>query len=253
MKIIHNIDLDQIDFLFFDKGGTLSYHAPYADGGEAAARKIMDFLGVEGDVSAFQKTLFERNKKYKTWSLKEKYEDTVEDMCHKWLFHDAPYPERVRGHEDELVIMAAKAKADRVMYPEATPLIKTLKKRGYRIGLISNTVSPTMVPAELRAAGIYDDFEVLVMSSVERIRKPDPEIFRLSCERAGVAPERCLYIGDAPDRDVEGPRKAGFKAVVIIEGEKYNPETDQGPMRTPDILVRNLEELYDLFPDRRVS
>lgn len=157
---------------------------------------------------------------------------------------------KIDGNADKLIIMSSHVKGDRIIYPEATPLVKEMKKRGYRTGLISNTVSPTMVPAELKEADIYDDFEVVVMSSVERLRKPDPEMFRISCVRAGVSPDRCIYIGDAPNRDVEGPRKAGFAAVVIIKGKNYDPEKDTGPMREPDIVVDSLEELYELFPEK---
>ena len=250
MLIKNAIDLSKIDFIFFDKGGTLSYQNPHSDDGVGEAKKIMEFLGYKGDAVEFRKTLEERHRKYKKWSLESCYEDTVEDMCGKWLFYDAPLKEKVKDNADEIIIMAARVRGQRIMYPEATPLVKKLKKRGYRIGLISNTVSPTMVPAELKAADIYDDFEVLVMSSVERLRKPDPAIFKLSCDRAGVAPERCVYIGDAPDRDVEGPRRAGFGSVIIISGEKYDPETDRGPLRDPDIVIDRLEDLYDLFPEK---
>ena len=251
MLIKNAVNFSDIDFIFFDKGGTLSYQNPHPDGGVAEAVKLMEFLGYTGDPVEFRKTLKERDKKYKEWSLESCYEDTVEDMCEKWLFFDAPNKEKLRKNADEIVIMNSRVKGERIMYPEATPLIKTLKGRGYRTGLISNTVSTTMVPAELKAADIYDDLEVLVMSSVERLRKPDPEIFRLSCQRAGITPEKCVYIGDAPNRDVEGPRKAGFAAVIIVKGKNYNPETDLGPMREPDVVIESLEELYELFPDRK--
>ncbi|MDX9801375.1 MAG: HAD family hydrolase [Spirochaetia bacterium] len=245
------IDVSKIDFIFFDKGGTLSYQEPHEDGGVAAAKKIMDFIGYTGDASEFRKMLKERDKKYKAWSLESCYEDTVEDMCVKWLFHDAPDMKKVKDNADEIIRMTSYVKGERIMHAEAAPLVKTLKERGYRVGLISNTVSPTMVPDELKAAGFFDDLEVVVMSSVERLRKPDPAIFRLACKRAGVAPEKCVYIGDAPNRDVEGPRKAGFAGIIIISGKNYNPESDKGPMREPDVVVENLTELYNLFPDRR--
>lgn len=246
-----NIDLARLDFIFFDKGGTLSYQVPHQDGGVEAARKIMDLLGYDLDPVVFRKNLKERNKRYKNWSLESCFEDTVEDICTKWLFFDAPDMRKVRDHADRLVIMASYAKGTRIMYPETVPLIRELKKRGYRMGLISNTVSLSMVPAELREAGISGDLEVVVMSSEERFRKPDPEIFILACRRAGVLPERSIYIGDAPNRDVEGPRRAGFHAVVVVKGEKYDPSSDTGPMREPDILTDSLEDLYELFPPRR--
>ena len=250
MIVKKELDISQIDFIFFDKGGTLSYQLPHADNGIQAAKKIMEFLGYEGDPAVFRKTLLERDKKYKKWSMENCYEETVEKMCREWLYFDAPKSEKIDEHADEIIIMTSYAKAERIMYPEAVPLIKALKSRGYRIGVISNTVSLTMVPAELKSAGIYDDLEVVVMSSVERLRKPDPEIFRLACERAGVAPARCVYIGDAPDRDVEGPRRAGFSAIVILAGKNYDPETDMGPLREPDVVIAGLDELYGLFPDK---
>ncbi len=250
MKVINYIDISKIDFIFFDKGGTLSYQDPHPDDGVEEAKKIMDFLGYEGDASEFRKTLKERDKKYKKWSLEKCYEETVEVMCKKWLFFDAPCYEKIDMNADKLIIMSSHVKGERIIYPEAAALVKEMKRRGYRTGLISNTVSPTMVPAELREADIYDDFEVVVMSSVERLRKPDPEIFKLSCKRAGVDPGKCIYIGDAPNRDVEGPRKAGFAGIVIINGKNYDPEKDKGPMREPDVVADSLEELYDLFPEK---
>jgi putative hydrolase of the HAD superfamily len=251
MLVKNALDISRIDFIFFDKGGTLSYQLPHADNGIHAVSKIMNLLRYEGDPAVFRKTLKERDKQYKQWSLDNCYEETVENICRKWLYFDAPNSEIIDEHADEIVIMSSYAKAERIMFPEAVPLIKTLKRRGYRIGVISNTVSLTMVPAELKSAGIYDDLEVLVMSSVERLRKPDPDIFRLSCERAGVLPERCVYVGDAPNRDVEGPRRAGFAAVVILAGKNYDPETDMGPLREPDVVIDNLDDLYGLFPDKR--
>lgn len=245
-----NIDLARLDFIFFDKGGTLSYQVPHHDGGVEAARNIMDFLGYNLDPPVFRQLLKDRNKKYKDWSLESCYEDTVEDICAKWLFFDAPDMRKVRENADRLVIMASYVKGTRIMYPETVPLITELKKRGYRLGLISNTVSLSMVPTELREAGISDALEVVVISSEERLRKPDPEIFLLACRRVGIPPERSIYIGDAPNRDVEGPRRAGFHAVVVVKGEKYDPSRDTGPMREPDILTDSLEDLYELFPPR---
>ena len=244
-------DVSKIDFIFFDKGGTLSYQKPHDDGGVRAAKEIMDFLGYKGDPSEFRKMLKERDKKYKNWSLESCYEETVRNMCVKWYFYDAPDLTKAADNADKLIKMNSYVKGERIMHAEAAPLLKTLKERGYRMGLISNTVSPTMVPEELKEAGIIDDLEVVILSSVERLRKPDPAIFLLACERAGVAPEKCAYIGDAPNRDVEGPRRAGFASVVIISGKNYNPESDKGALREPDFVVENLAGLYDIFPEKR--
>lgn len=39
-------------------------------------------------------------------------------------------------------------------------------------------------------------FDLVIESSKEGIRKPDPRIYQLACERMGVAPERVVYLDD---------------------------------------------------------
>ncbi len=246
-----SFDSKKIDFIFFDKGGTIAYQKKTADRGIPRVQKIMELLGYKGDPEHYRKLFIDRTKKYKDWSFENCYEDTVEDMCTKWLFFDAPLKENLIKYADTLVRHNAQIKGDRVMYPEASPVIKELKKRGYRVGLISNTVSSTLLPEELKAVDIWDDMEVAILSSDVRIKKPNPEIFRMGCEKAGIAPEKCVYIGDQPNRDVEGPRKSGFAGVILLKTEAYDPEKDKGPLRAPDAVVDTLTELLDIFPPRK--
>ncbi len=248
MVKMHKVDLSHVDFVFFDKGGTLGGSVPQEDGGVAKAKELIALLGYSEAPEDFIKKVNSRQKKYKAWSLETCYEETVEKMCSDWLYFDAPNQDVIKERADEIIIMTTHMKGRRYMCPEAAHVVGTIRDRGYRVGLISNTVSPTMVPRELENAGLDKLFEVVVMSSVERLRKPDPAIFTLACERAGIDPSRCAYIGDAPNRDVEGPRRAGFDSVVIIAGANYNPESDIGPMREPDAVVDTLEDLFELFP-----
>lgn len=245
-----SFDSSKIDFIFFDKGGTIGCQEKNPDRGIPKVIKIMEILGYRGDPEEYRKLFLERTKKYKEWSFENCYEDTVEDMCTKWLFFDAPERDNLLKHADTLVRLNAHIKGDRVMYPDAAPVIKELKKRGYRVGLVSNTVSSTMLPEELMSVGIWDEMEVAILSSDVRIKKPNPEIFRVACEKAAISPGKCVYIGDQPNRDVEGPRKAGFAGVILIKTEAYDPEKDTGPLRAPDAVVDTLPELLDIFPPR---
>lgn len=45
--------------------------------------------------------------------------------------------------------------------------------------------------------------------------KPDPEIYDIVLSRAGLRPDQVLFVGDTPAADIEGPRKAGMKAMHI--------------------------------------
>ena len=86
---------------------------------------------------------------------------------------------------------------------------------GGRLALVSD------YPArrKLAALGCAELFEVIVANGEEggpRWLKPDPDGFLRAAARLGIAPERCLVVGDRADADGEAARRAGmaFRHVV---------------------------------------
>jgi putative hydrolase of the HAD superfamily len=74
-------------------------------------------------------------------------------------------------------------------------LLAELRDGGYRLALLTNNVREW--EARWRAMLPVDElFEVVVDSAFVGVRKPDPAIYRLTCERLGVAPERCVFVDD---------------------------------------------------------
>lgn len=75
-------------------------------------------------------------------------------------------------------------------------------RREFRTACITNNVKPRSPatspdPAKTaRVAEVMTLFELVVESSIEGIRKPDPRIYQLTCERLGVAPQEALFIDD---------------------------------------------------------
>ena len=78
-------------------------------------------------------------------------------------------------------------------------------KRHYKVGCITNNMKNTPPPPSApapnperaaRTAAILEEFDVVVESSVEGIRKPDPRIYRLACDRLGVAPANAVFLDD---------------------------------------------------------
>lgn len=53
--------------------------------------------------------------------------------------------------------------------------------------------------------------DLIVVSAEEGVAKPDPAIYRLTCQRLGLAPADCLFVDDTP-ANVEGARRAGLRA-----------------------------------------
>ena len=45
--------------------------------------------------------------------------------------------------------------------------------------------------------------------------KPDRRIYQMACERLGVSPEACLYVGDGGSKELTGASDSGMQAVLI--------------------------------------
>ena len=111
------------------------------------------------------------------------------------------------------------------LFDDALPALKELEGAGYRLGLISNFeqwLEEMLV--ELEVGHI---FETSIISGIEGLEKPDPEIYRRALERADVAPEAAVHIGDSPKMDVEPARSVGMRTILL---DRYDRYTDaEGP------------------------
>ncbi len=242
---------ENIEVIFFDKGGTLSKPVTGGkDWGLPNYKKIMDIVGAVGNVANFGAQLVLNDKNYKKWAMKSWVELSEEDRCTRFLFPDFP-EDIVEANAEELTLLFSRSKGERVLRDEALPVIKALFKKGYRIGIISNTVSKVLVPGELEEAGINPYIEILVMSSITGVRKPDPAMFTEAVKYLDADPKKSVYIGDQPNRDVEGPRRAGYGLNIILKTSNYPEGKELPDLQTPDITVDSLTELIELFPLRR--
>jgi len=96
---------------------------------------------------------------------------------------------------------------------DAVETLTALKARGLKLGMISDCAWETpVVWGETALAPLFDE---AVFSSVVRMKKPDPRIYLLACERLGVRPEECLYVGDGGSRELSGAAAVGMCPVLI--------------------------------------
>lgn len=102
---------------------------------------------------------------------------------------------RLSGHKVLSLISGA-------VRPEMVEALKRVRER-YRIACITNNMpaghGPSMTRSAESAAQIAQImalFEHVVESSKLNMRKPDPRIYRHTCELLGVAPQACVYLDD---------------------------------------------------------
>jgi putative hydrolase of the HAD superfamily len=110
--------------------------------------------------------------------------------------------------------------------PEA---LAALARAGYRLAAISN--SDGRAEWVLGTIGLAREFEFVVDSTEVGVEKPDPAIFAIACDRLGLPPGRCAYLGDLITVDVEGAARAGLRPVLVDHYGSYR--SDEVPEGVP--------------------
>jgi putative hydrolase of the HAD superfamily len=100
--------------------------------------------------------------------------------------------------------------------PDAIDSLTQLKNQGYKIGLISNC--SIEIPILWHETAFANFIDTPIFSGRVHLRKPDTRIYYLACERLGVMPETCLYIGDGEDHELAAAAKVGLHPVLIQTG-----------------------------------
>ncbi|MBI4492333.1 MAG: HAD-IA family hydrolase [Chloroflexi bacterium] len=102
------------------------------------------------------------------------------------------------------------------LYPETASVLAQLKAAGFILGTVSNW-EPRL--AQLCTShGIAPYLDFILASEAEGHAKPGARLFELALERAGVAPDQALHVGDSPREDVQAAESLGIRAVLIERG-----------------------------------
>ena len=96
--------------------------------------------------------------------------------------------------------------------PATISLIRRLKSR-YRVVLLSNAMSGYLRYA-LDKCGIADLFDDVIVSAEVKLVKPDPAIFKLALDRAGVDAKNALMIDDV-GKNLDGARAVGIDGFLF--------------------------------------
>ena len=239
---------EHIEAILFDVGGTLRGARKKSENEKIRfVEDILKILDSDGSAPEFARMLSERNEAYTKWSRETHIELDEIGQWTGWLLPDWPV-DQIKELAFDLNGFWRQATAERLVFPEAREVILELFNRGYRLGVISNTVSSSEVPNLLEDLGIAGCFETVLLSCVVGIRKPNPAIFTEATTRMEINPEKCAYIGNKLDRDVEASRKAGFlRSLILLDTEDQDQYTDD-PLIAPDKYIHNLKELLEIFP-----
>ncbi len=110
--------------------------------------------------------------------------------------------------------------------------VLTRCKRDYRVACLTNNanagqgtgMSSTDQQAE-DVKSVMRLFDVIIESSKEGMRKPDPRIYRMACERVGVAPETVVYLDDL-GINLKPAREMGMTTIKVLNAEQAIAELE---------------------------
>ena len=242
---------DQVEAILFDMGGTLRWTVRRTrHEKQQTIRQMMELVGAGNSRANFSRLLSRRAKAYKSWAERTHIELNERDLWTQWMLPDFP-AEQISHMAVQLNQLYREANGLRVIFPESREVILELFRRGYRLGLVSNTTSSVEVPALLKELELTGCFETVVLSTVVGKRKPNPAILLDATRRMGVAPKHCAYIGDRVDRDVAAARRANFsKAIILHDPRQTRLDAKEESNLIPDHTIENLRELLEIFPYR---
>ncbi|HEY9290978.1 MAG TPA: HAD-IA family hydrolase, partial [Microlunatus sp.] len=113
-------------------------------------------------------------------------------------------------------------------------LLDQLSRR-HRLAVVSNTHHLDLVPDHLKAMGVAQYFETIVLSIEVGHRKPHPAIYQAALDRLVVPATDTLFIGDTYLADYAGPRRQGIPSLLI------------DPARSQDVVDHDrLDSVLDL-------
>lgn len=114
------------------------------------------------------------------------------------------------------------------LYPNVLEALALLRRSGLRLWLLSNA-QQVFTDYELRHLGLGQQLDGILFSSDYGCRKPHPRFYRALLEKYGLAPERCLMVGNDRQTDIAGAKALGMATLYMHtlltpqEQEKADP------------------------------
>ena len=131
---------------------------------------------------------------------------------------------------DDLFLKEAKAKGFDI---KGRDIIKLLKgsirenmvsflrelKADFKLGCITNNVKPSSEEnTDNETKEAMSIFDHVIESSIVGIRKPNPEIYMMSCDALNVSPDQCIYLDDL-GINLKPARELGMTTIKVIQPE----------------------------------
>ena len=197
--------------VFFDRDNTLTYYNPKKTAWlhevvSSWSGKLFE-LSYDKTMDLFTKAAEGR----KQWYKDMEDEKAFFHRYYEYLLLGEGVEDRVEEKAD-LLFGELWCNGDRLLFPETVEVLDHFRRRGFRMGVISDT-SPSL-EYTLQQLGIAGYFSSFTASSLVGASKPSPVIFNHALGSLGVTAEESIYVDDYPP-EADGARALGFTSFLI--------------------------------------
>lgn len=199
-------------------------------------------LNRDKSVEKFVKLQYDRLHKWVGHIPKERYVSRfIELDCRGYVWKDKVYKQLVEEFKisettwDELFLdYIDNFKYCCVPFSGLVNMLDELRSSHLILGMITNGHGQFQMD-NIKALGIEDFFETILISEWEGIKKPNPQIFSKALDQLNLLPHQCAFVGDHPENDVRAAKNVGMKNIW-----KRDPQWDNFDA---DFIIDDLSEL----------
>src|SRR5579859_4938559 len=123
------------------------------------------------------------------------------------------------------------------LYPQVKETLDQLRLH-YHMAIVSDAQSAYAVP-ELRAVGLLNYFNPIIVSGDYGYRKPDPRLFQKALDALQIRPDQALFFGNDLFHDIYGAQQVGMKAIFVSS----NQGNASNQTIAPDYTISRFAEL----------
>jgi len=129
-------------------------------------------------------------------------------------------------------------------YPDAGATLVYLKKKGYKLGVVTDTDgSKGWKKRRIKRFRFAGFFNTIVISGEDTPHtKPNPESFLLAASKLGLRASDCVFVGDKPFTDIKGAKAAGMRTILL-------KRRDWAIGERADFTINSLAELPRVLGD----
>ncbi len=109
------------------------------------------------------------------------------------------------------------------LFPGAVELLRALRDRGKKLGIVTNGLSETH-REKIALLRVSEFFDAIFLADEVGMVKPDPLLFAHACRTLGGLPAHGAMVGDRYERDMRGAIDAGLYTIWLnVRGEELPP------------------------------